>query len=157
MLEDSAAEMPRNSSGEISVAVDSSLLCTLSSESHQEAASNENDKKPGNCQSVFQSEVGNSSQDSTVLDQELYNSFHFWRTPLPTIDLDVELEQDSGKRLSLETPEEAPRVPVPGSPNIAMATRKELEEMIENLEPHIDDPDVKGMEEVSQVLSLFQN
>ncbi|XP_073926522.1 serine/threonine-protein phosphatase 4 regulatory subunit 1 isoform X2 [Castor canadensis] len=148
MLEDSAAEMPRNSSGEISVAVDSSLLCTLSSESHQEAASNENDKKPGNCQSVFQSEVGNSSQDSTVLDQELYNSFHFWRTPLPTIDLDVELEQDSGKRLSLETPEEAPRVPVPGSPNIAMATRKELEEMIENLEPHIDDPDVKAQVEV---------
>ena len=28
-----------------------------------------------------------------------------------------------------------------------MATRKELEEMIENLEPHMDDPDVKGMEE----------
>jgi serine/threonine-protein phosphatase 4 regulatory subunit 1 len=29
-----------------------------------------------------------------------------------------------------------------------MATRKELEEMIENLEPHMDDPDVKAQVEV---------
>ena len=39
------AETNRKSPGGINVPMDSSLLCTLSSDSHQEAASNENDKK----------------------------------------------------------------------------------------------------------------
>uniref|UniRef100_A0A8D2GTF1 Serine/threonine-protein phosphatase 4 regulatory subunit 1 n=2 Tax=Urocitellus parryii TaxID=9999 RepID=A0A8D2GTF1_UROPR len=145
LLEGPAAETSRKPPGEISVPADSSLLCTLSSELHQEAASNENDRKPGHYKSTFRPEAGTSSQDSALLDQELYNSFHFWRTPLPEIDLDTELEQDSGKSPS---PEAAPEVPVSCSPNITMATRRELEEMIENLEPHIDDPDVKAQVEV---------
>ncbi|XP_049476383.1 serine/threonine-protein phosphatase 4 regulatory subunit 1 isoform X3 [Panthera uncia] len=142
------AETSRKSPGEISVPMDSSLLCTLSSESHQEAASNENDKKPANYKSTLRPEGGTSSPDSALLDQELYNSFHFWRTPLPEIDLDIELEQGSGNILSPERPEETPEVTIPGSSNITMATRKELEEMIENLEPHIDDPDVKAQVDV---------
>uniref|UniRef100_A0A5F4WI12 Serine/threonine-protein phosphatase 4 regulatory subunit 1 n=1 Tax=Callithrix jacchus TaxID=9483 RepID=A0A5F4WI12_CALJA len=146
-VEDHAAEASGNPPGEISVPVDSSLLCTLSSESNQEAASNEN-KKPGNYKSTLRPEVGTSSQDSAFLDQELYNSFHFWRTPLPEIDLDIELDQNSGGKPSPEGPEEAAEGPVLSSPNITMATRKELEEMIENLEPHIDDPDVKAQVEV---------
>lgn len=146
-LEDCAAETAGNSAGDISVPEDSSSLCTLSSESHQEAASDENDKKPANCTTAFRPEVGTSSPDSALLDQELFNSFHFWRTPLPEIDLDRELQQDSGETPSPERAGDAPGVPGPGSPNITMATRKELEEMIENLEPHMDDPDVKGMEE----------
>lgn len=141
------AETSRKSPSEISVPMDRSLLCTLSSDSHQEVASNENDKKPGNYKSALWPEVGTSSQDSAFLDQELYNSFHFWRTPLPEIDLDIELEEGSGNKLSPERSEETAEVTMPGSSNISMATRKELEEMIENLEPHIDDPDVKGMEE----------
>lgn len=79
------------------------------------------------------------------MDQELYNSFHFWRTPLPEIDLDVELQQGSGSEPGPQGLDVEPEVPAPGSASITMATRKELEEMIENLEPHIDDPDVKGM------------
>jgi serine/threonine-protein phosphatase 4 regulatory subunit 1 len=75
----------------------------LPSESHQEAASKENGKKPGNCQSVFQPEAGTSSEDYTHLYQELYNSFDFWRTFLPEIDLDIDLEQDSGKSHPTET------------------------------------------------------
>ncbi|XP_059562612.1 serine/threonine-protein phosphatase 4 regulatory subunit 1 isoform X7 [Myotis daubentonii] len=141
-------ETTRKSPGEISVPMDSSLLCTLSSDSHQEAASNENDKKPGNSKSTLRPEVGTSSQDSALLDQELYNSFHFWRTPLPEIDLDIELEQGSGNKLNPERPEETPEATIPGSSNITMATRKELEEMIENLEPHIDDPDVRAQVDV---------
>ncbi|XP_045430223.1 serine/threonine-protein phosphatase 4 regulatory subunit 1 isoform X9 [Pipistrellus kuhlii] len=141
-------ETTRKPPGEISVPMDSSLLCTLSSDSHQEAASNENDKKPGNYKSTEQPEVGTGSQDSAHLDQELYNSFHFWRTPLPEIDLDIELEQGSGNKLHPERPEETPEVTIPGSSNITMATRKELEEMIENLEPHIDDPDVRAQVDV---------
>ncbi|KAF7462082.1 Hypothetical predicted protein [Marmota monax] len=145
LLEGPAAETSRKPPGEISVPADSSLLYSLSSELHQEAASNENDRKHGHYKSTFRPEAGTSSQDSALLDQELYNSFHFWRTPLPEIDLDTELEQDSGKSPS---PEAAPEVPVSCSPNITMATRRELEEMIENLEPHIDDPDVKAQVEV---------
>ncbi|XP_070276756.1 serine/threonine-protein phosphatase 4 regulatory subunit 1 isoform X1 [Myotis yumanensis] len=141
-------ETTRKSPGEISVPMDSSLLCTLSSDSHQEAASNENDKKPGNSKSTLRPEIGTSSQDSALLDQELYNSFHFWRTPLPEIDLDIELEQGSGNKLNPERPEETPEATIPGSSNITMATRKELEEMIENLEPHIDDPDVRAQVDV---------
>ncbi|CAK6447802.1 unnamed protein product [Pipistrellus nathusii] len=141
-------ETTRKPPGEISVPMDSSLLCTLSSDSHQEAASNENDKKPGNYKSTLRPEVGTGSQDSAHLDQELYNSFHFWRTPLPEIDLDIELEQGSGNKLNPERPEETPEVTIPGSSNITMATRKELEEMIENLEPHIDDPDVRAQVDV---------
>ncbi|XP_036906262.1 serine/threonine-protein phosphatase 4 regulatory subunit 1 isoform X4 [Sturnira hondurensis] len=142
------ADTTRKSPGEINVPMDGSLLCTLSSDSHQEAASNENDKKPGNYKSTLRPEVGASSQHSAVLDQELYNSFHFWRTPLPEIDLDIELEQGSGNTLNPETPEETPEITMPGSSNITMATRRELEEMIENLEPHIDDPDVRAQVDV---------
>ncbi|KAM9631619.1 serine/threonine-protein phosphatase 4 regulatory subunit 1 isoform 1-T1 [Trichechus inunguis] len=131
--------------GDRSVPVDSSLLCSLSSDPHQDAASNVNDKKPDNCKSLLRPEVGTSSQDSTLSDQELYNSFHFWRTPLPEI---IELELDLWGGLSPERPEETPQVDVLCSPSITMATRRELEEMIENLEPHIDDPDVKAQVDV---------
>ncbi|XP_019065238.2 serine/threonine-protein phosphatase 4 regulatory subunit 1 isoform X2 [Fukomys damarensis] len=152
MLGDGGAGAPQDSAQELSVPApapaDSSSLCTGSSESHPEAASSDEVKKPDGCKSAFQLEADTRSQDSVLLDQELYNSFHFWRTPLPEIDLDIELEQDSGKSLILERPEEAPEDFMPGSPNITMATRKELEEMIENLEPHIDDPDVKAQVEV---------
>ncbi|XP_068419293.1 serine/threonine-protein phosphatase 4 regulatory subunit 1 isoform X2 [Eschrichtius robustus] len=139
---DIGAESPRKPPG------DSSLPCPLSSEPHQEAASNEDDKKPGTCRSASRLEVGSSAQDSAPLDQELYNSFHFWRTPLPEIDLDVELEQGSGNKLGPEGLEGMPEATSPASANITMATRKELEEMIENLEPHIDDPDVKAQVDV---------
>ncbi|XP_032459342.1 serine/threonine-protein phosphatase 4 regulatory subunit 1 isoform X2 [Phocoena sinus] len=139
---DIGAESPRKPPG------DSSLPCPLSSEPHQEAASNEDDKKPGTCRSASRLEVGDSAQDSAPLDQELYNSFHFWRTPLPEIDLDVELEQGSGNKLGPEGLEGTPEATAPASANITMATRKELEEMIENLEPHIDDPDVKAQVDV---------
>ncbi|XP_076992087.1 serine/threonine-protein phosphatase 4 regulatory subunit 1 isoform X2 [Tamandua tetradactyla] len=142
------AQVSRNPPGEASVPVDSSSLSALSSDSRQEAAGNENARKSSSYRSALRPEGGTSSPSSAPFDQELYNSFHFWRTPLPAIDLDRELEQDSAKKLSPETPEETPESTVPGSPNITMATRKELEEMIENLEPHIDDPDVKAQVEV---------
>ncbi|XP_073407066.1 serine/threonine-protein phosphatase 4 regulatory subunit 1 isoform X2 [Dendrobates tinctorius] len=86
------------------------------------------------------------SQERLVTEQELFNSFHYWRTPIPEIDIDLELRHSQAEAHS---PDKAGvKVSSPGSPNIAMATRKELEEMIENLEPHIDDPDVKAQVDV---------
>ncbi|XP_067291244.1 serine/threonine-protein phosphatase 4 regulatory subunit 1 isoform X2 [Pseudorasbora parva] len=62
-------------------------------------------------------------------EQELFNSFQYWRTPIPELDLKLLEEQD--KR--------------PSAPALG---RKQLEELIENLEPHIDDPDVKAQVDV---------
>ncbi|KAM9308008.1 serine/threonine-protein phosphatase 4 regulatory subunit 1 [Gastrophryne carolinensis] len=88
-----------------------------------------------------------ASLEGTSTEQELFNSFHYWRTPIPDIDIDLEL-CETDKRVNCPERRPAEKVSSPGSPNIAMATRKELEEMIENLEPHIDDPDVKAQVDV---------
>ncbi|XP_060099996.1 serine/threonine-protein phosphatase 4 regulatory subunit 1 isoform X1 [Heteronotia binoei] len=88
-----------------------------------------------------------NSQENSLSEQELYNSFHFWRTPLPEIDIDLEL-QETEEILDPETQEGKQEIVASAYPNITMAKRKELEEMIENLEPHMDDPDVKAQVEV---------
>ncbi|XP_036410351.1 serine/threonine-protein phosphatase 4 regulatory subunit 1 isoform X1 [Megalops cyprinoides] len=79
------------------------------------------------------------SPGDAIPEQELYNSFHYWRTPIPSIDLDLELQERAGCG-----------DPGSGSGQATAPTlgRKELEEMIENLEPHIDDPDVKAQVDV---------
>uniref|UniRef100_A0A8C8DFE4 Serine/threonine-protein phosphatase 4 regulatory subunit 1 n=1 Tax=Oncorhynchus tshawytscha TaxID=74940 RepID=A0A8C8DFE4_ONCTS len=69
-----------------------------------------------------------SPQDN-IPEQELYNSFHFWRLPIAEMDLDMELQ---GKAKA----------------SAPVLDRKQLEELIENLEPHIDDPDVKAQVDV---------
>nr|XP_031546016.1 serine/threonine-protein phosphatase 4 regulatory subunit 1 [Vicugna pacos] len=135
------AESPWRPPGEGAALVGSSVLCAWSSEPPQEAAGDEKDRKPGHGRSASRLE------EPGLLDQE-YNSFHFWRTPLPEIDLDVELGQGSGSPLGPEGPGAAPQVSVPGSASLTMATRKELEELIENLEPHVDDPDVRAQVDV---------
>lgn len=73
-------------------------------------------------------DVSAGSRD--IPDHEQFNSFHYWRTPIPELDLNL-LEEEI----------------TPSTPNTNTAPtldRKHLEELIENLEPHIDDPDVKG-------------
>lgn len=117
--------------------------CTSSSESCQEAA-NKNEQSFDCCSIAVLPAPAPSSQEKPLSDQELYNSFNFWRTPLPKIDIDLEL-QETAETLDSETQEGEQEVVASASSNVTMATRKELEEMIENLEPHIDDPDVKGI------------
>lgn len=74
---------------------------------------------------------GPSAGTHEIPEQELFNSFHYWRTPIPDIDLDLLKEEEEEIR-----PSNSSAAPALG--------RKQLEELIENLEPHIDDPDVKG-------------
>ncbi|KAM6088588.1 serine/threonine-protein phosphatase 4 regulatory subunit 1 isoform 2-T2 [Chlamydotis macqueenii] len=131
-----------NSQREGDFQTESSFHCTLSSESRGEMA--DESKRSSHCCTAGLQEAGLNSQETCLSEQELYNSFHFWRTPLPEIDIDFELQQTSEIILDREIQE----LTLPVSPNIPMATRKELEEMIENLEPHIDDPDVKAQVEV---------
>ena len=139
------AESLRQPPGELSAPAESSSPLRSSPEPPPDAAGSEEERELCACGLASQPEAGTGAQDSAPLDQELYNSFHFWRTPLPEIDLDVELQQGSGSEPGPQGLDVEPEVPAPGSASITMATRKELEEMIENLEPHIDDPDVKGM------------
>lgn len=76
-----------------------------------------------------------------IPEQEIFNSFHYWRTPIPQIDLDLELLEEKGNcddKVSVSSFSTQVSTPV--------LDRKQLEELIENLEPHIDDPDVKGEE-----------
>lgn len=58
----------RNSVGDIDIPIDIPLLSVL--HFHQETSSNKNDLK-------IKMEVGTSSQDLALLDQELFNPFHF--------------------------------------------------------------------------------
>uniref|UniRef100_A0A803YRL8 Protein phosphatase 4 regulatory subunit 1 n=1 Tax=Meleagris gallopavo TaxID=9103 RepID=A0A803YRL8_MELGA len=131
-----------NSQRESEFQTESSFHCTLSSDSCGGMA--DENERSSHCCTAGLRVTGHSSQETSLSEQELYNSFHFWRTPLPEIDIDLELQQTSEIILNREIQE----LTMPVSPNIPMATRKELEEMIENLEPHIDDPDVKAQVEV---------
>uniref|UniRef100_A0A8C2SF11 Putative WW-binding domain-containing protein n=1 Tax=Capra hircus TaxID=9925 RepID=A0A8C2SF11_CAPHI len=133
---------------ELSAPAESSSPHRSSPEPPPDAAGSEEEQEACACRLASQPEADTGAQDSAPLDQEQYNSFHFWRTPLPEIDLDVELEQGSGSEPSPQGLDVEPEVPAPGPASITMATRKELEEMIENLEPHIDDPDVKAQVDV---------
>ncbi|KAM9097083.1 serine/threonine-protein phosphatase 4 regulatory subunit 1 isoform X2 [Sarcophilus harrisii] len=140
----------RKSLSESHIHLDRSLHSTLSSVSlHSilQEAVDELEQGSPNLNTTLLPEMDISSPEPSLIDQELFNSFHFWRTPLPEIDLDLELEleQITEKTFNPESPEGGPEITIPDSPNITMATRKELEEMIENLEPHIDDPDVKAI------------
>ncbi|KAM5157439.1 serine/threonine-protein phosphatase 4 regulatory subunit 1 isoform 2-T2 [Mantella aurantiaca] len=110
-------------------------------------ASGDSVKPEGSSDVEVSKDLEVDSKAGTATEQELYNSFHYWRTPIPEIDIDLELCQTKAENRSPERPA-VQKMSSPVSPNIAMATRKELEEMIENLEPHIDDPDVKAQVDV---------
>uniref|UniRef100_A0A8C7KYK9 Protein phosphatase 4 regulatory subunit 1 n=1 Tax=Oncorhynchus kisutch TaxID=8019 RepID=A0A8C7KYK9_ONCKI len=85
-------------------------------------------------------------QDS-IPEQELYNSFHFWRMPIAEMDLDIELLQHGGS-CQHESPSYGSSSHGKTKASAPVLDRKQLEELIENLEPHIDDPDVKAQVEV---------
>uniref|UniRef100_A0A8C8K6U5 Serine/threonine-protein phosphatase 4 regulatory subunit 1 n=1 Tax=Oncorhynchus tshawytscha TaxID=74940 RepID=A0A8C8K6U5_ONCTS len=87
-----------------------------------------------------------SPQDS-IPEQELYNSFHFWRMPIAEMDLDIELLQH-GESCQQESPSYGSSSHGKTKASAPVLDRKQLEELIENLEPHIDDPDVKAQVEV---------
>lgn len=129
------------------------LRCTWSPEPSSESADEAEQSFDDGCVAVLPAPALNS-QENPLSEQELYNSFHFWRTPLPEIDIDSELQEDTAGILDSETQEGEREAVASAYPSITMAKRKELEEMIENLEPHMDDPDVKGISEGFLVYGL---
>nr|XP_023855621.1 serine/threonine-protein phosphatase 4 regulatory subunit 1 isoform X4 [Salvelinus alpinus] len=87
-----------------------------------------------------------SPQDN-IPEQELYNSFHFWRLPITEMGLDMELLQQ-GESVQEEPPSYVSSSKGKAKASAPVLDRKQLEELIENLEPHIDDPDVKAQVDV---------
>lgn len=124
--------------------VDLLSYCTLPLEKLVDSVEAEQGFSDADASKVLESQ----SPESPVTEQELFNSFHYWRTPIPEIDIDLELRHTQAEAHSSDSRLVIKKASSPGSPNIAMATRKELEEMLENLEPHIDDPDVKAQVDV---------
>uniref|UniRef100_A0A673Y493 Serine/threonine-protein phosphatase 4 regulatory subunit 1 n=1 Tax=Salmo trutta TaxID=8032 RepID=A0A673Y493_SALTR len=80
-----------------------------------------------------------------IPEQELYNSFHFWRLPIAEMDLEL-LQQ--GESVQEEPPSYVSSSQGKTKASAPVLDRKQLEELIENLEPHIDDPDVKAQVDV---------
>uniref|UniRef100_A0A4W3IRN8 Serine/threonine-protein phosphatase 4 regulatory subunit 1 n=1 Tax=Callorhinchus milii TaxID=7868 RepID=A0A4W3IRN8_CALMI len=89
-----------------------------------------------------------SSSENAVIPEDMYNSFHYWRTPIPAIDLDLELRPESSDLQESKAPAQADADASFGSLTFSTATRRKLEEMLENLEPHTDDPEVKAQVDV---------
>uniref|UniRef100_A0A674D618 Serine/threonine-protein phosphatase 4 regulatory subunit 1 n=1 Tax=Salmo trutta TaxID=8032 RepID=A0A674D618_SALTR len=113
---------------------------------HPQNSTEEKPRNPDTTDPSLRESPSVSPQDS-IPEQELYNSFHFWRMPIAEMDLDMELLQHG------ESSQQEPRSYGSSSQGKTKASapvldRKQLEELIENLEPHIDDPDVKAQVEV---------
>ncbi|KAG1934285.1 serine/threonine-protein phosphatase 4 regulatory subunit [Pimephales promelas] len=84
-------------------------------------------------------------------EQEIFNSFQYWRTPIPEINLDLleeEEEEEEEEKEEEKREEEEEKEEEKNRPSAPALGRKQLEELIENLEPHIDDPDVKAQVDV---------
>nr|XP_005993612.1 PREDICTED: serine/threonine-protein phosphatase 4 regulatory subunit 1-like [Latimeria chalumnae] len=74
--------------------------------------------------------------------EDIFNSFHYWRSPLPDISLDLDLLQLNG------TEQEKSSSPCSGVLCISHATSNDLEKMLESLQAHMDDPDVQAQVQV---------
>lgn len=80
---------------------------------------------------------------------ENFNSFHYWRSPLPDISGELEMlscqtsEEVTEKGEKEE--EEEPEHSCPDSkPSHGKATSDQIQKVLDCLQPHMDDPDVQG-------------
>uniref|UniRef100_A0A4W5R3I2 Serine/threonine-protein phosphatase 4 regulatory subunit 1 n=1 Tax=Hucho hucho TaxID=62062 RepID=A0A4W5R3I2_9TELE len=138
--------------GEKSKKEPSSLTPDSSDTAGKHTISNKKDDSPADTSEP--SSLSEPAEDSpsvsprdSIPEQELYNSFHFWRMPIAEMDLDMELLQhgESGQE---EPPSYGSSSQGKTKASAPVLDRKQLEELIENLEPHIDDPDVKAQVDV---------
>ncbi|XP_016396158.1 serine/threonine-protein phosphatase 4 regulatory subunit 1-like [Sinocyclocheilus rhinocerous] len=108
------------------------FISTFASSSMFDSSSSNTDAADGGEQTAERLSADESCclpSSDEIPEQELFNSFHYWRTPIPQIQLELLQEEDR-----------RPSAPALG--------RTQLQELIENLEPHTDDPDVKAQVDV---------
>ncbi|KAG7478223.1 hypothetical protein MATL_G00078350 [Megalops atlanticus] len=84
------------------------------------------------CAAITQGEEGEPQRS-----EDTYNSFHYWRPPLPDITQDLEL---------LQREEQEQEVPSLGSQG--PATSSQIQKVLDCLQPHLDDPDVQAQVQV---------
>lgn len=81
----------------------------------------------------------------------MFNSFNFWRPPLPDITQDLQLLQVEKRDVVIEEKEETMRETesegkenVPSLDAQGPATSSQIQKVLDCLQPHLDDPDVQG-------------
>lgn len=98
----------------------------------------------------------NNAKNTREMEQadENFNSFHYWRSPLPDISGELEMltgqtsEEVTEKEEKTEAKEEEEEEPEEDCPDSksshGKATSDQIQKVLDCLQPHIDDPDVQG-------------
>lgn len=88
-------------------------------------------------------------------DNMMFNSFNFWRPPLPDITQDLQLLQGQERDVTLEEKEQITRETeadrkeiVPSLDAQGPATSSQIQKVLDCLQPHLDDPDVQAQVKV---------
>lgn len=118
---------------------------------------------PSGNHSSFSSRASDSSTNNTKNTKETehcdenFNSFYYWRSPLPDISGELEMlncPKSSDVSESAEEKEE-PQNSIPDStPSPGKATSDQIQKVLDCLQPHIDDPDVQGGYTEPEYLSI---
>lgn len=108
---------------------------------------------PSSNHSSFSSRVSDSSAHNTKNTRESehcdenFNSFYYWRSPLPDISGELEMLNCPKSCDVAENAEEReePQNSIPDStPSPGKATSDQIQKVLDCLQPHMDDPDVQG-------------
>ncbi|XP_058486730.1 serine/threonine-protein phosphatase 4 regulatory subunit 1 [Solea solea] len=95
----------------------------------------------------------NNTNNTKEIDQtdENFNSFHFWRSPLPDISGDLEMlscqTSEDVRKEENEEDEEEDNCPDSKS-NHGKTTSDRIQKVLDCLQPHMDDPDVQAQVQV---------
>lgn len=80
---------------------------------------------------------------------ENFNSFHYWRSPLPDISGELEMLNCQTSSEVIEKEEEEPEAICPDSkPSPGKATSDQIQKVLDCLQPHMADPDVQAQVQV---------
>ena len=89
---------------------------------------------------------------------ENFNSFNYWRPPLPDISGELEMltSPTTGEEMEREEEDEEVIEECPVSKyNPAKATSDQIQKVLDCLQPHMDDPDVQGQYNINFSFSLL--
>lgn len=80
---------------------------------------------------------------------ENFNSFHYWRSPLPDISGELEMmncpkSSQAGQQQQQQEREEAGNHFPESKSSPGKATSDQIQKVLDCLQPHMDDPDVQG-------------
>lgn len=87
---------------------------------------------------------------------ENFNSFNYWRSPLPDISGDLEmLNSDESEEMMEQKERKEEELDFPDSKSSpGKATSDKIQKVLDCLQPHIDDPDVQGGQTESEHVRL---